>query len=102
MRNDRRFHARTSLIDDSKHFVQIRTFLKKLIDEWKSSPDVVFSIHPLDGSLLLWVIDCLDQPSSHRSSIMTINPFNPSLINYPMYPRQVQVSFSARKPESFH
>ena len=94
-------HGRVSLIDDSKHFNQIRLFLKKLIDEWKTSPDVVFSIHPLDGSLLLWVIDCLDQSNTHRSAVMTTNPFNPSLMNYPMYPRQVQVSFSARKPEIF-
>jgi hypothetical protein len=98
--NDKRpsVHGRNCALDDSKHFVQIRNYLKKLIDEWKSSPDVVFSIHPIDGSLLLWVIDWLDQPLSNTTKL-TSTPS--SLINYQIFHRQVQVSFSARIPDIF-
>jgi hypothetical protein len=47
--NDKRptIYGQNCLLDDSKHFLQIRDYLKKLIDEWKNSPDVVFSIHPI-------------------------------------------------------
>ena len=89
--------GRNCLLDDSKHFVQIRNSLKKLIDEWKNSPDVVFSIHPTDGSLLLWVIDWLDQPLSNTTKLNASS----TLINYQIFHRQVQVSFSARLPDIF-
>ncbi len=92
-------YGRNHLLDDSKHFLQIRNYLKKLIDEWKSSPDVVFSIHPTDGSLLLWVIDWLDQPLSNTTKICSSS--SSTLINYQMLHRQVQVSFSARIPDIF-
>ncbi|CAF0802294.1 unnamed protein product [Adineta steineri] len=85
--------------DDAKHFVQIRNYLKKIIDEWKNSPDVVFSVHPIDGSLLLWVIDWLDQPLLNTTKFSSSSPS--SLINYQMLYRQVQVSFSARIPDIF-
>jgi hypothetical protein len=99
--NDKRpsVHGRNSVLDDSKHFVQIRNYLKKLIDEWKNSPDVVFSIHPIDGSLLLWVIDWLDQPLSNTTKLTSAS--SSSLINYQIFHRQVQVSFSARIPDIF-
>jgi hypothetical protein len=95
--NDKRhaIYGRECLVDESKYFIQIRTYLKKLIDEWKNSPDVVFSVHPIDGSLLLWVIDWLDQP------LLNPTKFSSSLINYQMLYRQVQVSFSARIPDIF-
>jgi len=99
-------YGRNCALDDSKHFVQIRNYLKKLIDEWKNSPDVVFSIHPIDGSLLLWVIDWLDQPLSNTtkltsSSTSSSSSSSTSLINYQIFHRQVQVSFSARIPDIF-
>ncbi|CAF0735297.1 unnamed protein product [Rotaria sordida] len=93
-------NTRNSLLDDSKFFLQIRNSLKKLIDEWKNSPDVVFSIHPTDGSLLLWVIDWLDQPLTKFSSSSTASSSS-SLMKYQMLHRQVQVSFSARIPDIF-
>ena len=101
--NDKRptIYGRNCLIDDSKHFVQIRSHLKKLIDEWKNSPDVVFSIHPIDGSLLLWVVDWLDQSLASPPSTSQAAPSSPALINYQMLHRQVQVSFSARIPDIF-
>ncbi|CAF1387729.1 unnamed protein product [Adineta ricciae] len=95
-------YGRDCLLDESKHFVQIRTYLKKLIDEWKSSPDVVFSVHPIDGSLLLWVIDWLDQPLVNTVKFSSSScSSSTSLINYQMLYRQVQVSFSARIPDIF-
>ena len=99
--NDKRptVFGRNCLLDDSKHFVQIRSHLKKLIDEWKNSPDVVFSIHPTDGSLLLWVVDWLDQPLSNTTKLTSAS--SSSLINYQIFHRQVQVSFSARIPDIF-
>ena len=93
-------YGQSCLIDDSKHFVQIRSQLKKLIEEWKNSPDVVFSIHPVDGSLLLWVIDWLDQSLASPASTNQASS-TPALINYQMLHRQVQVSFSARIPDIF-
>jgi hypothetical protein len=100
--NDKRptIYGQNCLLDDSKHFLQIRDYLKKLIDEWKNSPDVVFSIHPIDGSLLLWVIDWLDQPSSTTTKNCS-STSSASLINYQILHRQVQVSFSARIPDIF-
>lgn len=99
--NDKRptVYGRSCLFDDSKHFVQIRAYLKKLIDEWKNSPDVVFSIHPTDGSLLLWIVDWLDQPLSNTTKLTSAS--SSSLMNYQICHRQVQVSFSARIPDIF-
>ncbi|CAF4557049.1 unnamed protein product [Rotaria sp. Silwood1] len=97
--------TRNSQVDDSKYVLQIRNYLKKLIDEWKNSSDVVFSIHPIDGSLLLWVIDWLDQPltklSSSSCSSSSLTSPSSSLMKYQMLHRQVQVSFSARIPDIF-
>ena len=50
--------------------------------EWCSSSDTLFCIHPVDGSLLIWVIDHLDDFKS-------------------AYYRQVQVSFASRIPSTF-
>lgn len=39
-----------------------------LLSEWNKNPDMLFSIHPVDGSLLVWHIDWLDeyQPGMFR------------------------------------
>lgn len=92
---------KSSILDDSKYFVQIRNYLKKIIDEWKNSPDVVFSIHPIDGSLLLWVVDWLDQPLTNVTKLSISSSSSSSLSRYQMFHRQVQVSFSARIPDIF-
>merc|ERR1711881_335982 len=49
--------------------------------EWHQSSDLLFSVHPVDGSLLVWVADFLDeyQPGEFR---------------------QAQVSFSSRIPNA--
>ncbi|CAF5187836.1 unnamed protein product, partial [Rotaria magnacalcarata] len=90
--------AITSILDDSKYFLHIRNSFKKFIDDWKNSPDVVFSIHPINGSLLLWVIDWLDQP---LTNITKFSASSPSLAKYHMFHRQVHVSFSASIPDIF-
>lgn len=39
-----------------------------LLSEWNKNPDMLFSIHPVDGSLLVWHVDWLDeyQPGMFR------------------------------------
>ncbi|KAK8379722.1 hypothetical protein O3P69_019607 [Scylla paramamosain] len=56
------------------------TRIEALLRAWHSTSDVLFSIHPVDGSLLVWIVDFLD--------------------DYPGSFRQAQVSFSARIPSA--
>lgn len=37
--------------------------VRALLHEWRSSPDMLFAIHPYDGSLLVWMMDGLDTVS---------------------------------------
>eukprot|EP00090_Calanus_glacialis_P031935 TRINITY_DN5300_c0_g1_i1.p1 TRINITY_DN5300_c0_g1~~TRINITY_DN5300_c0_g1_i1.p1 ORF type:complete len:2845 (+),score=1055.83 TRINITY_DN5300_c0_g1_i1:272-8536(+) len=55
--------------------------IEALLREWHQSSDLLFSVHPVDGSLLVWVADFLDeyQPGEFR---------------------QAQVSFSSRIPNA--
>uniref|UniRef100_T1IMB2 RAVE complex protein Rav1 C-terminal domain-containing protein n=1 Tax=Strigamia maritima TaxID=126957 RepID=T1IMB2_STRMM len=55
--------------------------IESLLRDWHGSPDLLFSIHPVDGSFLVWLIEWLDEyiPSSFR---------------------QAQVSFSTRIPNA--
>uniref|UniRef100_A0A672YKJ1 Dmx-like 2 n=1 Tax=Sphaeramia orbicularis TaxID=375764 RepID=A0A672YKJ1_9TELE len=53
-----------------------------LTTEWNKSPDMLFTIHPADGSFLVWHVKYLDE-------------FNQGIF------RQVQVSFSSRIPVAF-
>ena len=55
--------------------------IESLLREWHHSSDLLFSVHPVDGSLLVWVVDFLDeyQPGEFR---------------------QAQVSFSSRIPNA--
>lgn len=55
--------------------------LETLMREWHTSSDLLYSIHPLDGSLLIWLVEWLDEPT-------------------PATFRQPQISFSARIPNS--
>ena len=56
--------------------------LNSLIFDWCSSSDTLYCIHPVDGSLLIWVVDYIDDFTS-------------------AYYRQVQVSFASRIPATF-
>ncbi|XP_026177170.1 dmX-like protein 1 isoform X2 [Mastacembelus armatus] len=53
-----------------------------LIEEWNKGADMLFSIHPMDGSLLVWHVDWLDE-------------YQPGMF------RQTQVSFVSRIPVAF-
>lgn len=53
-----------------------------LLRDWHQSPDLLFAIHPVDGSYLIWVVEWLDD-------------------YYPGSFRQAQVSFSTRIPNAF-
>lgn len=53
-----------------------------LLRDWHHNPDLLFSIHPIDGSFLIWVVEWLDE--YHPGSF-----------------RQAQVSFSTRIPYAF-
>ena len=54
--------------------------IETLLRDWHQTSDMLFSIHPVDGSLLVWIIDFLDD---HPGSF-----------------RQAQVSFCARIPNA--
>ncbi|XP_036399106.1 dmX-like protein 2 isoform X4 [Megalops cyprinoides] len=56
--------------------------METLTLEWNKSPDMLFTIHPADGSFLVWHVKYLDE-------------FIPGIF------RQVQVSFSSRIPVAF-
>uniref|UniRef100_M3ZJ41 Dmx-like 2 n=1 Tax=Xiphophorus maculatus TaxID=8083 RepID=M3ZJ41_XIPMA len=56
--------------------------METLTIEWNKSPDMLFTIHPTDGSFLVWHVKYLDE-------------FNQGIF------RQVQVSFSSRIPVAF-
>ncbi|XP_022257757.1 dmX-like protein 2 isoform X5 [Limulus polyphemus] len=55
--------------------------IESLLREWHQGPDLLFSIHPVDGSLLVWLVDWLDE-------------YDPGSF------RQAQVSFSSRIPNA--
>ncbi|XP_054286224.1 dmX-like protein 2 isoform X3 [Macrosteles quadrilineatus] len=56
--------------------------IEALLRDWHHNPDLLFAIHPIDGSFLIWVVEWLDE--YHPGSF-----------------RQAQVSFSTRIPTAF-
>ncbi|XP_069480909.1 dmX-like protein 2 isoform X2 [Ambystoma mexicanum] len=56
--------------------------IESLLSEWNRNADMLFTIHPVDGTFLVWHVKHLDE-------------YNPGIF------RQVQVSFSARIPVAF-
>uniref|UniRef100_A0A6I8PMC7 Dmx like 2 n=1 Tax=Ornithorhynchus anatinus TaxID=9258 RepID=A0A6I8PMC7_ORNAN len=56
--------------------------IEALLSEWNRNPDMLFTIHPVDGTFLMWHVKYLDED-------------NPGIF------RQVQVSFSTRIPVAF-
>ncbi|XP_054243979.1 dmX-like protein 2 isoform X7 [Indicator indicator] len=56
--------------------------IELLLTEWNRNPDMLFTIHPVDGTFLVWHVKYLDE---HTPGIF----------------RQVQVSFSSRIPVAF-
>ncbi|XP_056021522.1 dmX-like protein 2 isoform X2 [Ostrea edulis] len=56
--------------------------IEVLLRDWHQHADMMFSIHPVDGSFLVWLVDWLDE-------------YNPYCF------RQAQVCFSSRLPHAF-
>ncbi|XP_064619402.1 dmX-like protein 1 isoform X3 [Lineus longissimus] len=56
--------------------------IEKLLRDWHQSADMLFMVHPVDGSFLVWLVEWLDEyvPCSFR---------------------QAQISFSSRIPHAF-
>ena len=50
--------------------------MELLLDEWSRAADMLFSIHPMDGSLLVWHVDWLDefQPGMFRQVQVRLKP----------------------------
>ncbi|CAG9539942.1 unnamed protein product [Cercopithifilaria johnstoni] len=69
----RAFYNETSSSRDSMDLK-----LNILIREWKKSTDILFAVHPADGSLLTWTVEWLDDPL-----------------------RQPAISFTSRFPSAF-
>ncbi|XP_048835403.1 dmX-like protein 1 isoform X1 [Brienomyrus brachyistius] len=61
---------------------QVDHKLGLLLEDWNKAADMLFSIHPTDGSLLVWHVDWLDE-------------YQPRMF------RQAQVSFVSRIPVAF-
>lgn len=55
--------------------------IENLLRDWHQSPDMLFSVHPQDGSFLVWLVDWLDEYTAFCF-------------------RQAQVSFSCRIPHA--
>ena len=45
--------------------------IEGLVRDWHESADMLFSIHPLDGSLLVWLVDYLDEYIPGESSLVS-------------------------------
>uniref|UniRef100_A0A670KIQ5 Dmx like 2 n=1 Tax=Podarcis muralis TaxID=64176 RepID=A0A670KIQ5_PODMU len=56
--------------------------IELLLKEWNKNPDMLFTIHPVDGTFLVWHVKYLDE-------------YNPGIF------RQVQVTFSSQIPVAF-
>ncbi|CAJ0959160.1 unnamed protein product, partial [Mesorhabditis belari] len=91
------------LVDEMKMDEKsVNQSINQLIDQWMRSNDILFTIHPVDGSLLTWTIEWLDdlhrQPSisfssrfpsafpltdaaSLQTSLHTFNPHDPIYVD---------------------
>ncbi|KYO21198.1 hypothetical protein Y1Q_0001469 [Alligator mississippiensis] len=69
-------------IDRESETVLLDRKIEMLLTEWNRNPDMLFTIHPIDGTFLVWHVKYLDE-------------YNPGIF------RQVQVSFSSRIPVAF-
>lgn len=50
--------------------------IEGLIQQWNKSPDVLFAVHPVDGSLLTWMIEWLDD--EWRQSVVSFTSRTPN------------------------
>ncbi|NXM65735.1 DMXL1 protein, partial [Serilophus lunatus] len=78
--SDEKVRPNSSLVPLSSAIIDHE--IEVLLSEWSKNADMLFSIHPMDGSLLVWHVDWLDE-------------YQPGMF------RQVQVSFVSRIPVAF-
>ncbi|XP_062854976.1 dmX-like protein 1 isoform X2 [Trichomycterus rosablanca] len=72
----------TSIPDETLPAAAVEHKVEVLLGDWNRGADMLFSIHPMDGSLLVWHVDWLDE-------------YQPGMF------RQAQVSFASRIPVAF-
>lgn len=61
---------------DSYHKDLLDVRLEELLREWAQSSDVLFTIHPIDASLLVWTLEWLDDVS--RGAVVSFSSRLPS------------------------
>jgi hypothetical protein len=56
--------------------------LDKMMKDWYSSHDMLFSMHPVDGSILIWLVDWLDEyvPGGFRQAQISFHAKLPNAI----------------------
>lgn len=77
------FYRGGTPVEDKEIFSSaVQAGFDALLREWQSSADMLYSIHPIDGSFLLWLVEWVDEhiPGVHRQPL---------------------VSFSCRIPQAF-
>lgn len=67
-----------------------------LLSEWSKNADMLFSIHPMDGSLLVWHVDWLDeyQPGMFRQVQVLYFCISYALLFSEKYDVKITYSFS--------
>ena len=43
--------------------------IEALLKDWHHSPDLLYAVHPLDGSFLVWLVELLMQHSKTTSNV---------------------------------
>lgn len=56
--------------------------METLVTEWNKSPDMLFTIHPADGSFLVWHVKYLDEFNQGIFRQVQVGPTSPA---YPIY-----------------
>ena len=85
----------------------------QLLNTWRSAPDLIIAINPLDGSILIWNLDHLDSVGSFsvkRHCLVSRMPHNipmeeaqsiHSFVGLALYPSPVEMQHDTRKCSHF-
>ena len=85
----------------------------QLLNAWRSAPDLILAINPLDGSILIWNLDHLDSVGSYsvkRHCLVSRMPHNipmeeaqsiHSLVGLALYPSPVEMQHDTRRCSHF-
>ena len=66
--------------------------IEALVRDWHESADMLFSIHPLDGSLLVWLVDYLDEYIPGKNFLKGLLPLRGRFL--PAYLADAKVTIS--------